>query len=65
MAHRWISLAVVLFAAPGAFAGGPILTLSQQLSKEEAEVLAKAAREQGDATPRTSPPRECEKNLSK
>lgn len=50
MAHRWISLAIVLFAAPVAFAGGPIPTLTQQLLKEKAELLTKTAREQGDAS---------------
>lgn len=50
MAHRWISLTIVLFAPPVAFAGAPIPTLSQQLLKEKAEVLAKTAREQGDAS---------------
>jgi len=33
-----------------ALAGGPIPTLSQQLVKDQAEVLAKTAREQGDAS---------------
>ena len=50
MVHRWISLAIVLFALPVARAGGPSPTLSQQLLKEKAEVLAKTAREQGDAS---------------
>jgi putative heme-binding domain-containing protein len=47
---RFISLAIALLAPPTAFAQGPIPTLTQQLANEKAEVLAKAARAQGDAS---------------
>ena len=50
MTHRYISLAIILFAAPVALAGEPVPALSQQLLKEKAESLAKAARQQGDAS---------------
>jgi len=50
MTHRYISLAIALLAAPLAFAEGPIPALSRQLAKDKAEVLAKAARDLGDAS---------------
>jgi putative heme-binding domain-containing protein len=49
MTHRSISLAIALLATLTAFVGGPVPTLSQQLLQEKAEVLARAARAQGDA----------------
>lgn len=50
MAPRYISLAILLLATPMAIAGEPMPTISQQLLKEKAEVLAKEARSQGDAS---------------
>lgn len=50
MVPRYISLAILLLATPTAVAGEPIPTLSQQLLEEKAEVLAKTARAQGDAS---------------
>jgi hypothetical protein len=43
MSHRCILVAIILLAAPRAFARGPISMLSQQLLNEKAEALAKAA----------------------
>jgi putative heme-binding domain-containing protein len=43
-----LSLTVAMLAAATSFAGEPTLTLTQQLLKEKAEVLARAARDHGD-----------------
>ncbi len=50
MPHRYVSLAILLLAAPTTFAGGPMPTLAQQLLTEKPDAIAKAAREKGDAS---------------
>jgi putative heme-binding domain-containing protein len=48
MRPRYLALALALLTVPMATAGAP--TFSQQLAKESVEVLAKSARDQGDAS---------------
>ncbi len=48
MTHRRSWFAILLLAAPLAFAGGQAPTLSEQLLREKAETLARSAREHGD-----------------